>query len=367
MLGLAVVLFTILVSVTLVIALPQPAYATITLTPISTSFNQIVGIDHHVGSNKVIVSVNYPSGSPYNFELVAPDGTRAQFSNVSGLTEEVKIATVRGGPCQGGFAAGETFTGTGVAGVIARISPDGSTVQNPWVTLPDEPGLMRGSLFQDRYCAFGGDLIAVTTAGNVWRVTSAGVPTQLVSVSTHLEGVTTVPNDVIKYGPWAGKILAGAEEQTRIYVIAGIGNSTFYDLGINPEDIDIIPANENFYGVNYPVALQGAPASQFASMVGDILFTQESPGNLYRVHWNGTNFVPTLEASVSQWEHVTFSPAGIKEIPPVVQPVVGGEILGVDMTSLFIAGAFANAGWIVPIAGVTAAGIVGFVLRRRIK
>lgn len=42
---------------------------------------------------------------------------------------------------------------------------------------------------------------------------------------------------------------------------------------------------------------------------------------------------------------------------------VGGEILGTDSATLFVAGAFANAGWIISIAGV-AAGIVGFVLRR---
>jgi hypothetical protein len=46
-----------------------------------------------------------------------------------------------------------------------------------------------------------------------------------------------------------------------------------------------------------------------------------------------------------------------------VSRVVGGEILGIDMRTLFVAGAFANAGWIISIAGV-AAGIVGFVLRR---
>jgi hypothetical protein len=48
-------------------------------------------------------------------------------------------------------------------------------------------------------------------------------------------------------------------------------------------------------------------------------------------------------------------------------PPVGGEILGIDMTSLLVAGAFANAGWILPVIGVTAAGIVGFVLKMRIK
>ncbi|TLY07521.1 MAG: hypothetical protein E6K85_09660, partial [Thaumarchaeota archaeon] len=39
---------------------------------------------------------------------------------------------------------------------------------------------------------------------------------------------------------------------------------------------------------------------------------------------------------------------------PEKQVVVGGEILGIDMSSLFVAGAFANAGWIIPITGVTA-------------
>lgn len=51
--------------------------------------------------------------------------------------------------------------------------------------------------------------------------------------------------------------------------------------------------------------------------------------------------------------------------PIPLESIVGGEILGRDMTSLFIAGAAANAGWIIPIAGIIAAGIVGFALTRR--
>jgi hypothetical protein len=44
--------------------------------------------------------------------------------------------------------------------------------------------------------------------------------------------------------------------------------------------------------------------------------------------------------------------------------VVGGEILGIDMTSLFIAGAASNASWLVPIAGI-AAGIIGYLVTRK--
>ena len=43
-------------------------------------------------ANQLIVSANYPSGQPGNFELIAADGTHTQFSNISGLTEELKRA-----------------------------------------------------------------------------------------------------------------------------------------------------------------------------------------------------------------------------------------------------------------------------------
>jgi hypothetical protein len=51
----------------------------------------------------------------------------------------------------------------------------------------------------------------------------------------------------------------------------------------------------------------------------------------------------------------------------IAQRVVGGEILGIDMTSLLVAGTFANASWIFPLAGVTVAGIVGLALRKRFR
>ena len=296
---------------------PRGAGAQIPLTPVATGFNNPIGIDHHSPSGKLVLSVNFPTGLPNNFELVGPDGSRTQFSDIQGLTDEVKIAIVRSGPCQGGFAVGELFTGTGVPGVIARIKSDGSAVQNPWVTLPGETGLLRGSLFQDRYCVFGGDLLVVTTAGNVWRVSSAGATTLLASVGTHLEGLTTVPNDPAKYGPWAGRALAGAEDQGRIYAIGPDGSVSFYELGINPEDIDIIVAGENFYGVDFGNrTIWGAPSQVFADKVGDFLIAQEFPGLLWHVRWNGSSFDAVFVAQFGQWEHITFSPAGVPPIPP---------------------------------------------------
>ena len=52
-------------------------------------------------------------------------------------------------------------------------------------------------------------------------------------------------------------------------------------------------------------------------MVGDVLIAEEFPGLLWHVRWTGTAFQVTVLFQVPQWEHVTFSTAGIEEIPPI--------------------------------------------------
>jgi hypothetical protein len=48
-----------------------------------------------------------------------------------------------------------TFVGTGTPGVVARVSATARR-SSPWVTLPGENGLLRGSLHVDRTGVFGG-------------------------------------------------------------------------------------------------------------------------------------------------------------------------------------------------------------------
>lgn len=322
-----------------------PALAVeITLTAISTVFPNPIGIDHYEPTNRVVMSVNYPSGTPHALRTVAPDGSQAQFSTLAGVTDEVKIATVRPGNL-GGFVTGDLFVGNGIDGQIVRVTGGGSTILNPWVDLPGAGnGLMRGSLYVDRTGVFGGDLIVATTAGEVWRINSLGVATKLADVNIHLEGLMTVPNDPTRYGPLAGRIIAGAETANRLYTIGADGSTAFFSLGVAVEDIDLVMPNENFFGVNFGTGrLLGAPAGQFSSIVGDILLTQEFPigsgSGLYRLLWNGSSLV-TEELTLSsnsfdpgQWEHVTFSRAGIVEIPPVTVP----EPATILLTSLGLA------------------------------
>ena len=292
---------------------------------ISTEFNSPIGIDFHEYTETVVLSVNYSTGNPIALERVAPDGTHVTFSSLSGVTDEVKIATARSGNTAG-FSMGELFVGNGVDGQIVRISPDGATIDNPWVDLPgDSNGLMRGSLYVDRTGVFGDDLIVATTLGQVWRIDAAGNPTLLTEITgVHLEGLITVPDAPLRYGPLAGMALIGAEQQGLMYAVAPDGTTTSFNIGITIEDLDIITPYENFFGVNYGTSrLIGATATEFLPMAGDILVTHETVTSvgLFRLYWDGSALqtdelvASAGSATIAQWEHTTFAAAGIQEVP----------------------------------------------------
>jgi len=93
---------------------------TLTLVAISTPFNSPIGIDFHEPTNSVVLSVNYSNnGLPQNFDRILADGTHLPFSDYSGLTDEVKIATARShNPA--GWEPGTLFTGNGIDGQISK-------------------------------------------------------------------------------------------------------------------------------------------------------------------------------------------------------------------------------------------------------
>lgn len=292
-------------------------------TAITTAFNSPIGIDYHEHTGTVVITVNYPSGNPLAFERVETDGGHVAFSSVTGLTNEVKIATARTGAA--GFSPGELFVGNGIDGQIVRISPDGGTVQNPWVDLPGpDNGLLRGSLYVDRTGVWGNELLVATTAGELWRINASGVPTLIADADVHLEGLVTVPDAPARYGPLAGKAIAGAENEGLLYVFDTSGTIASLNVGVAVEDIDIIVPHENFFGVNYGTSrLIGVPAQNMLPMAGDILLTQESVTSvgLYHLRYDGTVLVAeeltaaSGSASLGQWEHVTTAAAGIQEVP----------------------------------------------------
>ena len=294
----------------------------VVLTPVTTEFKAYSALDYHASSRTLLLSANTPTGQPNNFEAIAADGSRAAFSNVAGLSGDLLIASTRDeglGMSRGGFPAGDLFASTGVPGAIARINASGATVQNPWVTLPNETGAISGLSF-DRTGVFGGDLLAVTTSGGVWRVNAAAVATKVAGLDTRLAGVTSLPDDPDRYGPWSGKILAGAKDQSLVYAIDTEGQSSSLAVNVQPQDVDVVPPQENFFAVDsVGQKIWGASEGAFAGIIGDILVTQQAPGLITRLRWNGLEFVASQLASATEFKQVAFAPAGITPIPPVKQ------------------------------------------------
>jgi hypothetical protein len=102
------------------------------------------------------------------------------------------------------------------------------------------------------------------------------------------------------------------------------------------EGVHVVPPNENFFGVDFADGtLQGASASQFTNVVGDVVLATEVPGKLFDITWNGTSFqsYDLLSADVGQWEGTTFAPAGIAPIPPVCPVNLHPVFLGFSVLS----------------------------------
>ncbi|MFL6238111.1 MAG: hypothetical protein ACJ735_01270 [Actinomycetes bacterium] len=282
------------VATTLTVANTTHANATVGVTfhPITTAFNSPIGIDYHEPDNTLVLSVNYnTSGDPNNFDLIHTDGSHTQFSSVTGLSDEVYPAAIRTTSCSdtSGFTVGDVYSGTGTSGEISKISADGATVNTSWAELGDY-GLLRGGVTQDRACVFGGNLIVTTDQGYVFTVDSAGNGTLLNPgnpIPAFLEGPTTIPNDA-KYGAIAGTIVAGDENNGLIWSIDGAGNVSPYSVdGSSPEGVHIVPANENYYAVNFGGGeVDSVDASELTPFVGDLVVQDEFGGALHDLTWN---------------------------------------------------------------------------------
>ena len=308
----------------------------ITLEQLNVPFNLNVGMAYQDTTQTLIVSRNYPNGVPRNFDRVSTGATPTltAFSSASGYTDEVNLAIALAGQT-GGWTQGEVIAGTGVEGVLARISPDGSVVNSNWVSLPGSNGLFRGELAFDRTGLWGGDLIAVTTNGQVWRITEAGVPTLVRSLGVALSSVITLPDDP-RYGDLAGKIVVGSDSTQRLYTIDAAGNVEFFNIGLTVEDLQLILPDTNMYGVDYGGGrLFGAEASNFTGFAGDIVLVQEfgsgAGTHLFRLTWDvaldrpvATPFVETGDGMTPvAVEKVVFTSIGTGPIEAVVPRVQG--------------------------------------------
>jgi hypothetical protein len=310
-------------AVAIVAATAAVSNAAVTFIETGVPFANPIGVAYHPGNQSLIVTANYPSGTPHSFNRIDIGGSTSQWSGASGQTDEVYLDIPRDN--LGGFTPGEVFSGNGAGGQILRISADGSTVTSTWATLPGETGLFRGQLKFDNTGIFGHDLLATTTTGHVWRINSAGVGTMVATLgrTADFEGLAVVPNNPSRYGPLSGKIVVGDETSHSLWTVDTSGNIDRLD-NVAPlvEALHVIPANERFVGVNYGTGrILYANSFDFAPYVGDLLAVEEGVAGgttgLTRIVWNGTSFdqIPlALDNSgfiPAQWEGSTFAPYSV--------------------------------------------------------
>jgi uncharacterized repeat protein (TIGR01451 family) len=336
-------------------AAPVTRAQSIHLIEIASDPNGPNGITHYQPSNSLLLS------SDAGLQLLGSAGARTALSSFGAQKAHTNgfIAAREGG---NGFAAGDVFAGGDTPGVILRVSTAAgsgaaslSSAQNlkgVWAVLDGESGVVSGLSFESHdpsagsaRGAFNGDLIAVTSGGGVWRIDSTGAARRVTALITSrssdgvdtpvsFTAVSVAPNDSAKYGELAGRILAVAGQQGTIYAIDGEGQVKTFDSGLKDvNNLLLIPAKENFFGLAVERAasdkqqqtqgtIWGAPAADFAAVVGDFLVTQAGSDacqcrpTLWSVRWNGSGFEKTKLSELSsatpgvEWGQVTFSPSG---------------------------------------------------------
>ena len=310
-----------------------------------------VCLDYHAPSDSLIASFNYDNGGyPNNFAQIYTDTTLSNgilvtnvvvtnWTDIATISGEVELATAK--QTLAGFTNGDMFfgnTGADLMTHVGWVAPNGTNWDLNWTVLTNETFPLQGGLYIDRTGTFSNDLIAVSGApgqiggGNVWQISSNRQPRLLTSFTNGgIEGVITLTNDPAKWGPWAGKIITGDEVNGIIYTVDTNGAAYPYSLGIDqPEDYEIIPANQDLYVCDESYqggAIMKLPAAYFTNYVGQLLITREggsqaTPGKLFIVGWDSaiTNFVLTSityirpDGTGGLLEHAAFAPIDIPYI-----------------------------------------------------
>jgi hypothetical protein len=332
----------------------NPDFASATLTifdnrstnlfaPVVAGLSLPTGLDYHQPSNSLIVSVNGSLGEPRNFTRIFTNNSGATtigaWSGVHGEPDEIKLVTVK--TTQSGFTNGDLFYSSGTG--IGWVSPTGTRSNLNWAILTNGVftnfQLVRGGLCLDTTGLFSNRLVAVvsddqyvTNSKGIWLVNAQQQTTFLTNLSTtHLEGAIVMPNDVNQWGPWAEKIITGDENTGIIFAIATNGVVSQFDLGIRPEDFDLIPTNQDLYVCDVQAnSIAKLSRSYLTNFVGQLLITEAgefggaNEGKVFVVKWNsGSGQFEKLpiayrrrDGGAGILEHVTFAPLSLPVLPP---------------------------------------------------
>lgn len=289
-----------------------------------------------------LYSTDLNGGSVAKFGTPLGTGTLAGIQS-SGSVGEVVIGASLG---QGGFSVGDIYAGSQANTNIFRYSANGSS-QSLFATLPATAGNVRQILF-DPGSSFGGNMLVTTNTGNIFKVSSTGVVSLLVSVGEDTEGMAIASS---AFGPYAGQLLVSSEGSGSLRLISPTGVITVVStLGRFPsaETVSVVPLDlsaanplEGFYVANYPLNVQFASGSNFTSLLGDGIVTSETGGSLmWDVKYNaGTGGFTVTQFTftgnqINQFEDGIFvTPTIIRETTPEPSSLLllGSGLLGLGL------------------------------------
>ena len=273
--------------------------------------DKFVGSVYFGANNDQLYSTNLSGGSVAKFG--APIGL--------GFGGEIYVTASLG---IGGYGPRDVFAGSQNLGTIVRIAHDGSS-QGVFAS-----GLVGGvrSLAFDPFGLYGNQLIAATSAGNVYTVSNTGVATLLASTGEDTEGLSFTQQAFGSYA--AGTLFVASEGSGTLRAItpAGVVTTAVTNLP-GAEMVSFVPLNlgasgnpvEGFYAASFPNNIITADASQFLPYLGDAIVTSETGHQVWDIHFNGSTFVvTTIGTFPAQPEDGIFVTAEIIRQNPVPEP-----------------------------------------------
>ncbi len=221
---------------------------------VTTNAPSNIGMAWHPAISNLVLSINYTTGfnPSNNFARMDTNAVLTDWSGVSRLENEVNLAIVPTNA--GGFTKGDMFFSNGGAGGIGWLSADGTKSNTSWASVyainPDET-LPEAGFYLDQTGIFSNSLVMATESGGIYTIDSSTNITPWAFLTNYdFEGVVTSPTETNQYGPWAGKILAGAEVAPigAVFVTVDTNRVIFqYSFNVAAEDVHLIPTNQDFY------------------------------------------------------------------------------------------------------------------------
>jgi hypothetical protein len=262
----------------------------VTSTQLSTGLSNTQAIAFNFAGDKFVGSVYFGANNNQLYSTDLSGGNLQKFgAPIPNFSGEVVVAAGLG---NGGFTRGDVYAGNGSGPQIEHFTANGSS-QNLFATVPDNATVRQ--IFFDPGSSFGGQMLVSTSAGHIYSFDSAGHPTTIASIGADIEGLDIATSN---WGPFAGDLMFASEALATVKLVSPTGVVTPTNLFIpSAETVSFVPLNlgvsgsplEGFYVANYPVNVQKAGASQFASFLGDAIVTSEdsSGARIWGVHYTG--------------------------------------------------------------------------------